>query len=422
MQGGTVRVLRSLAARYGAPPPSSAASTSPSAWRSTRRRPKPRWLYVANTRLWVVRFPLQARRLRGRGAAETVDRAAATGGHATRGLAFTPDGSRMLVSVGSESNVFTDAKAPPTAELRDLEREQPGSVPSGARRSGAPTCSPSIPTARTGRSTRPACATASGMTIQPATGELWCVVNERDELGDNLPFRLRHARRGRRLLRLALVLHRRQRGPAPPGRAARPRGQGHRPGRAVPGAFGAAQHRLLRRRQLPGRLQGRRLRRPMHGSWNRGARTGYKVDPRCRCKDGKPTGEYEDFMTGFVISDERRLGPPGRRRRREGRLAARHRGRQRHDLADQLPRRPPRGCPVVARRRQTMPVVATWHTRIGSLGSAGASDHAQRAVNPSASASTPADASAAEGSAQDARGRCTRRSRPRASPRRGASG
>ena len=26
------------------------------------------------------------------------------------------------------------------------------------------------------------------MTIQPATGALWCVVNERDELGDNLPF------------------------------------------------------------------------------------------------------------------------------------------------------------------------------------------------------------------------------------------
>ena len=28
----------------------------------------------------------------------------------------------------------------------------------------------------------------SGMTVQPATGALWCVVNERDELGDNVPF------------------------------------------------------------------------------------------------------------------------------------------------------------------------------------------------------------------------------------------
>jgi glucose/arabinose dehydrogenase len=27
-------------------------------------------------------------------------------------------------------------------------------------------------------------------------------------------------------------------------------------------------------------------------------------------KDGKPTGEYEDFMTGFVVSDERVWGRP----------------------------------------------------------------------------------------------------------------
>jgi hypothetical protein len=37
-----------------------------------------------------------------------------------------------------------------------------------------------------------------------------------------------------------------------------------------------------------------------HGSWNRGKRTGYKVI-RARLKDGMPTGEYEDFMTGFVV-------------------------------------------------------------------------------------------------------------------------
>jgi glucose/arabinose dehydrogenase len=36
-----------------------------------------------------------------------------------------------------------------------------------------------------------------------------------------------------------------------------------------------------------------------HGSWNRSHRTGYKV-VRVLMKDGKATGEYEDFMTGFV--------------------------------------------------------------------------------------------------------------------------
>jgi len=38
-----------------------------------------------------------------------------------------------------------------------------------------------------------------------------------------------------------------------------------------------------------------------HGSWNRARRTGYKVI-RVIMRDGKPTGEYEDFMTGFVTS------------------------------------------------------------------------------------------------------------------------
>src|SRR5258707_14583726 len=39
-----------------------------------------------------------------------------------------------------------------------------------------------------------------------------------------------------------------------------------------------------------------------HGSWNREKRTGYKVI-RARLEDGVPTGEYEDFMTGFVVND-----------------------------------------------------------------------------------------------------------------------
>jgi glucose/arabinose dehydrogenase len=47
----------------------------------------------------------------------------------------------------------------------------------------------------------------------------------------------------------------------------------------------------------------------LHGSWNRGIRTGYKV-VRLMFEDGKPTGEYEDFMTGFVVSDEEVWGRP----------------------------------------------------------------------------------------------------------------
>ena len=46
-----------------------------------------------------------------------------------------------------------------------------------------------------------------------------------------------------------------------------------------------------------------------HGSWNRAKRTGYKV-VRLLMKDGKPTGVYEDFLTGFVADDESVWGRP----------------------------------------------------------------------------------------------------------------
>ena len=46
-----------------------------------------------------------------------------------------------------------------------------------------------------------------------------------------------------------------------------------------------------------------------HGSWNRERRTGYKVI-RVPQKNGVPTGEYEDFMTGFVTADGNVWGRP----------------------------------------------------------------------------------------------------------------
>jgi glucose/arabinose dehydrogenase len=46
-----------------------------------------------------------------------------------------------------------------------------------------------------------------------------------------------------------------------------------------------------------------------HGSWNRTGRTGGKV-VRVRLRNGVATGEYEDFLTGFVIDDGHVWGRP----------------------------------------------------------------------------------------------------------------
>ena len=47
----------------------------------------------------------------------------------------------------------------------------------------------------------------------------------------------------------------------------------------------------------------------LHGSWNRAKRTGYKI-VRVKLRGGVPTGEYEDFMTGFVVDDHGVWGRP----------------------------------------------------------------------------------------------------------------
>ena len=71
---------------------------------------------------------------------------------------------------------------------------------------------------------------------------------------------LRDACGARRVLRLAVVLHRQPRGPAPARPPARSRGPCHRARRADPAALRPARHHVLRRRHVPARVPRRRLR------------------------------------------------------------------------------------------------------------------------------------------------------------------
>ncbi len=60
--------------------------------------------------------------------------------------------------------------------------------------------------------------------------------------------------------------------------------------------------------QFPAEFKGQAF-AASHGSWNRTTRTGYKII-RVIVKDGVPTGEYEDFVTGFVTQDGGVWGRP----------------------------------------------------------------------------------------------------------------
>ena len=67
----------------------------------------PRWLYVATTSA-VFRFPYRSGDLAGAMPEHVVDLDISDGGHLTRDIAFSPDGKRMFVSVGSQSNDAED--------------------------------------------------------------------------------------------------------------------------------------------------------------------------------------------------------------------------------------------------------------------------------------------------------------------------
>ena len=168
--------------------------------------PNPQYVYVGETNQ-VVRFPYKTGDLKATGKAELiVPNIPVGGGHWTRDVAFSPDSKTMYVSVGSGSNVAEDMadEAGCGSMGKGPARRLLGQGGMARRRAGL-------------RSRRQEPAVYAhrhsqllGLAVQPGTGTLFCATNERDALGDNLPPDYVTSVKGRRLLRLALVLHRRQ--------------------------------------------------------------------------------------------------------------------------------------------------------------------------------------------------------------------
>ena len=148
----------------------------------------------------------------------------------------------------------------------------------------------------------------SGLAVQPGTGALWCAVNERDGLGDDLPpDYATHVAQGAFYGWPWYYLGDHQDPRHKDERADLANAittpdvliQAHSAPLGI--AFYAAD-------QFPSDYKGDAF-VTLHGSWNRAKRTGYKV-VRLVMKDGKPTGEYEDFLVGFVGDDKNVWGRP----------------------------------------------------------------------------------------------------------------
>jgi glucose/arabinose dehydrogenase len=279
--------------------------------------PNPEWIYIANSDS-VVRFRYRKGDLKAAGKPEMiVDRIPWTH-HYARDIVFSPDGKRMFVSVGSGSNVAMDMF--PEPHLARLPAPHPvaglkawiDSEPLGAAwdtEEGRAMVLSFDPNGNNERIYATGLRNCEGMTIQPATGQLWCIVNERDELGDNTPFEYAtHVEEGAFYGWPWYFI----------GGNEDPRHKDARPDLknkvTIPDVFMQAHSAPLQMvfyggDNFPAEYQGSAF-VAMHGSWNRELRTGYKVVRLLFDQDGKPTGEYEDFMTGFVVSDKQVWGRP----------------------------------------------------------------------------------------------------------------
>ena len=249
----------------------------------------PQWVYIGNTDA-VVRFPYQNGDVQARGPAQHIVDLPHGGGHWTRDLQFSPDGKKMFVGVGSASNVDDPDTTPEEENRADILVFHPDGSDMrvyayGIRNAGG------------------------GLAINPKTSQLWCSVNERDGLGDNLvPDYITHVAEGGFYGWPWWYI----------GSHQDPRHQGKHPELKdkvlVPDVLLQPHNASLEMifydgKQFPAEFQGD-IFASEHGSWNRSVRTGYEVIRVPLHQSGRASGEYEDFLTGFVVDNGHVWGRP----------------------------------------------------------------------------------------------------------------
>jgi glucose/arabinose dehydrogenase len=234
-------------------------------------------LYVGNTDA-VLAFPYEGGETRIAAPPRRIMETK-SGGHWTRNLLLSPDGRKLYVAVGSDSNIgekgldIEDGRAC-IYEL-DLATEQNRVFASGLRN-------------------------PVGMAWEPNTGALWTVVNERDGLGDEVPpDYLTSVREGGFYgwpwAYWGIVD---DRVPANPEMAAK----ATLPDYALGGHTASLGLCWVPAGTLPGFGEGMAI--GQHGSWNRSTLSGYKL-VFVPFESGTPSGQPRDILTGFLPPDEK---------------------------------------------------------------------------------------------------------------------
>lgn len=271
----------------------------------------PEWVYIAESD-GLKRFAYASGDLKASGDPEPEPEVLVEGipgeHHWTRDIVFSADGQRLYYSVGSGSDVAEQVSEEPEGGWEAWAQEHALGAMWGEEEGRALVLS-FDPEGEDEKVFATGLRNCSGMTIQPATGDLWCVVNERDGLGDNVPFDYAtHVEEGAFYGWPWYYI----------GDHEEPRLAGQRPDLAdqvtVPDVLFQAHSAPLTIAFSESSAWGAEYRGDafvaMHGSWNRGTRTGYKVVRLDFDESGNTDGSYEDFMTGFVVDDAAAWGRP----------------------------------------------------------------------------------------------------------------
>ena len=308
-RAGRIRVLR---AASGAATPSetkifASGLNRPFGIAFYPRGDNPDWIYVANTDS-IVRFPYRAGDLTARDKPEVIVKELPHGaGHSTRDIAFSKDGTKMFVSVGSASNTAEtmQKRDPASAQRREAERMVGAAWGAETDRAAVLVFDPE---GKNGKLYATGIRNCVGLAVQPATGELWCSTNERDGLGDDLvPDYVTRVKQGR-FYGWPWYYIGAHEDPTHAGERPDLNGKVTVPDVLIQSHSASLQMAFYDGDQFPREYRGDAF-AAQHGSWNRAKRTGYKVI-RIIVKDGVPTGEYEDFLTGFVVNHSDVWGRP----------------------------------------------------------------------------------------------------------------
>jgi glucose/arabinose dehydrogenase len=252
----------------------------------------PKWVYIGDTDA-IVRFPYSNGDMKARGPMEKLDDLPGGGrlrggGHWTRDLVFSKDGSKLFASVGSHSNVDDSDTHPEEFHRADVLEYTPEGKLVKVWGWGIRNC--------------------VGEAINPITGELWCSTNERDGLGNNLvPDYITHVPEGGFFGWPWWYMGGHQ-DPRHPGKHPELQSKVLTPDVILQPHYASLEMTFYQGSQFPAEYNGDAF-AAEHGSWNRKERTGYEVI-RVPMRNGRATGEYEDFLTGFTLGDGNVWGRP----------------------------------------------------------------------------------------------------------------